>query len=129
MALKELNHTHSFNAGDRLLQRLADRMRTLLPSPFRIVRRGGGTFVVLMAQTDDDAALNHAERVRADIASGPITVTEGVRVTQTISVGVAGWNNHERAMTLLQRADGAMRDAKSAGRNRTILAPPPEDPA
>jgi diguanylate cyclase (GGDEF)-like protein len=129
--LKELNHTHSFNAGDRLLQRLADRMRTLLPSPFRIVRRGGGTFVVLMAQTDNDAALNHAERVRADMASEPITVAEGVRVTQTISAGVAGWDSHERAMTLLQRADSAMRAAKSAGRNRAVFAPapePPEDP-
>jgi len=118
--LKELNHNHSFNAGDRLLQRLADRMRTLLPSSFRIIRRGGGTFVVLMPQTDDDAALVHAERVRADIAGQPITVAEGVRVTQTVSAGIAGWDNNERALELLQRADGAMKEAKATGRNRSV---------
>jgi len=121
-SLKELNHTHSFNAGDRLLQRLADRMRTLLPNSFRIVRRGGGTFVILMAQTDADAALAHAERVRADVASGPITVAEGVRVTQTVSAGIAGWDSHERALEFLQRADVAMKEAKGAGRNRCKLA-------
>lgn len=126
--LKELNQTHTFNAGDRLLQRLADRMRTLLPSAFRIVRRGGGTFVILMAQTDADAALAHAERVRADIASQPITVAEGVRVTQTISAGVAGWDSHERALELLQRADAAMKDAKTGGRNRSALAAPHDPP-
>lgn len=122
--LKELNHNHSFNAGDRLLQRLADRMRTLLPSAFRIVRRGGGTFVILMPQTDDDAALTHAERLRADIASQPVTVAEGVRVTQTVSVGVAGWSSNERALEFLQRADAAMKDAKAAGRNSCSLAAP-----
>lgn len=120
--LKELNNSHSFNAGDRLLQRLADRMRTLFPGAFRIVRRGGGTFVVLMAQTDEETALEHVERVRADIASQPITVAEGVRVTQTVSAGVAGWNSNERALELLQRADAAMKEAKAAGRNRSSMA-------
>jgi two-component system cell cycle response regulator len=124
--LKELNHNHSFNAGDRLLQRLADRMRTLLPSAFRIVRRGGGTFVILMPQTDDDAALTHADRLRADIASQPVTVAEGVRITQTVSVGVAGWSSNERALEFLQRADAAMKDAKAAGRNRCSMAAPVE---
>ncbi len=126
--LKELNHNHSFNAGDRLLQRLADRMRSLLPSSFRIVRRGGGTFVILMPQTDAEGGLEHAERVRADIAEQHIGVAEGVRITQTVSAGVAGWDSHERALELLQRADTAMREAKSDGRNRCTLSPTPEAP-
>ncbi|MFH2007761.1 MAG: sensor domain-containing diguanylate cyclase [bacterium] len=124
--LKELNHSHSFSAGDRMLQRIADRMRALSPPTFRLVRRGGGTFVVIMPQTGQAAAVKHAETIRSDIAKQPISVGEGVTVSQTISIGVAHWDVSERALELLQRADKAMRDAKAAGRNQSVLSEPPD---
>ena len=44
--------------------------------------------------------------------------------SQTCSVGVAGWDGIESGDELMARADGALYEAKRAGRNRTAVAGP-----
>ena len=120
--LKQLNQSHSFSAGDRMLQRVADRVRTLSPPTCRLVRRGGGTFVLLMPGFAVEDALMHADALRNDLARQRISVGEGQPVSQTVSIGIAAWSGSERALELLQLADTALKEAKQAGRNRSTIA-------
>lgn len=41
---------------------------------------------------------------------------------QTSSAGIATWDGHEEAAALLQRADAALNQAKTLGRDTTVTA-------
>ena len=73
-----------------------------------VARYGGEEFVVVMPQTDLDGAAVFAERLRCRVESDlPITV----------SGGLATAREGDNTDTLLARADTALYNAKSAGRN------------
>ncbi len=122
--LKQLNHTHGFEIGDRMLQRVAEHIRQRSDNRHKLVRRGGGTFVLLMPQTPPEAVQTFADALRASLAEQPLDLGGDVTVTQTLSIGLAHWEPEERAMTLLQRADTAMKLAKQGGRDRVEVAEP-----
>ena len=92
------------------------------------MRRGGGTFVLILAQTDAAAAEELAHQLRGAVEAVPFTLEDDASVQQTVSIGVAGWDGRERAMELLQRADAAMKEAKKRGRNLVVTAPPGGSP-
>jgi two-component system cell cycle response regulator len=118
---KRVNDTLGHAAGDAVLRSFADRVRALTRQLDVLVRRGGDEFVLLMPETALDQALAVAERIRAGIAGEPFAVG-GVRLAQTVSIGVAAWNGHESAEALEARADGALYVAKRDGRNRAAVS-------
>jgi len=85
-------------------------------------RFGGEEFVVVMPDTDGQIAERVAERIRAEIAGRPFPVgRDGKSIEVTVSVGVAAMlPAHDRVADLLKRADTALYEAKSAGRNRVV---------
>jgi hypothetical protein len=70
-----------------------------------------------------------AERVRANVGDTPIELADGVRVTQTVSIGVVTWNGRETPEALQRRADETMYYAKQRGRNRVESSPERRRPA
>jgi len=90
-------------------------------------RNGGEEFALLLPDTEIDAALEIAERVRAAIAEISLPGTD---VSVTASIGVAGFPGQASTLDRLERlADAALYLAKRQGRNRVELAePPPADP-
>ncbi len=89
-------------------------------------RNGGEEFAVLLPDTEIDAALEIAERVRAAVAEISLPGTD---VSVTASIGVAGFPGQASTLDRLERlADAALYLAKRQGRNRVELAePPPAD--
>src|SRR5205085_12679969 len=82
--LKQINDAHGHAVGDRALKEIVRRgMFALRPSD-PVVRRGGDEFVVVMPESDLNAALRIGERLRGRVADVPI---EGVAVT--VSIGAA----------------------------------------
>ena len=79
-------------------------------------------FVVVMPETDLEAARRVAERIRLHVAGSPFRVMGGEELlTVTISIGVATSHGAgDTSNTLLKRADEAVYIAKSQGRNRVI---------
>ena len=63
-----------------------------------------------------------AERVRGALKALSIDSPKGVRVPVTASFGLAVFCPGESVDSLVDRADRAMYEAKSAGRNRVVLA-------
>jgi two-component system cell cycle response regulator len=123
---KLINDTHGHQAGDEVLQEIADRLRQNVRPMDVVCRPGGEEFLVILPETNRELACAAAERVRRSVASGAFSVLSDTRqVAVTVSAGVSSLLGPEDTMAeLLSRADTALYQAKSAGRNRveTIAA-------
>lgn len=120
---KQINDTYGHLAGDQVLQGIARRAAGLLRRGDRIGRYGGEEFLVLLPDTNETEALAIAERLRQTMASQPFLLDDGIEISVTISVGVAGAQPGEISRTrLLHSADLALYQAKETGRDRVCLA-------
>ena len=109
--------------GDQVLANVGATLRGVLRARDFAGRNGGEEFAVLLPDTEIDAALEIAERVRAAIAEISLPGTD---VSVTASIGVAGFPGHASTLDRLERlADAALYLAKRQGRNRVELAEPP----
>ncbi len=119
---KQVNDAHGHQAGDLMLQALADLLRNNTRQMDVACRYGGEEFVVVMPGAPFDAALVRAEQLRAKFERLRI-VSNSVTLQATISLGVAAFPQHGKTSDeLLRVADDALYAAKAAGRNRAVAA-------
>ena len=126
---KNINDSHGHNAGDRVLQHIAEITRQTMRTVDLVGRLGGEEFVVLLPNTGAEKAFETAERLRQAIADGLERADDGTEIRFTASFGVVTAGNiadaRRKSFTiddLLNRADKAMYQAKSGGRNRVCQA-------
>ncbi|MCT7375683.1 PleD family two-component system response regulator [Chelativorans salis] len=119
---KSINDTWGHDAGDAILKTFAKRLRKNLRGIDLVCRYGGEEFVVVMPDTELDVAEKVAERIRAEIASGPFLTGQGDQaVDVTASLGVASARMPgDTVEALMKRADLALYEAKTRGRNRVV---------
>ena len=98
-----------------MLVAAAHAMATHLRAEDQLGRLGGEEFLVLLPDTDAEAAGHFAERMRAEVAGAPTPVPI------TVSIGIATWDG-EAPEELLHRADEALYAAKDGGRDRVAAA-------
>ncbi|WP_166264878.1 bifunctional diguanylate cyclase/phosphodiesterase [Marinobacter caseinilyticus] len=114
---KRVNDTLGHDAGDRLLQELARRLRNSLREEDTIARLGGDEFAVLLNQVNGAEGCDKVARALLDAITQPIEVPGGeLVITSSIGITLApeDGNTYE---DLLKNADMAMYRAKKAGRN------------
>ncbi|SFU87487.1 diguanylate cyclase [Pseudoduganella namucuonensis] len=122
---KRINDTYGHDIGDRAIVAVASMLASSMRSIDMVARFGGEEFVLLMPETDIDVAGNAAERLRDAAARLRIEVDGGLKITLTISIGVAATRPQEAPdspSSLLMRADKALYRAKNEGRDRVVLA-------
>lgn len=119
---KQVNDLHGHKAGDVALRLFADRVRASVRRVDIFVRRGGEEFVLIMPATGVEHAHATARRIQTTLEAEDLEVLPGVRVHQTVSIGVAAWRSKLTAEELEARADRAMYEAKRQGRNRVVLS-------
>lgn len=120
---KKVNDTYGHDAGDFVLREFTALVRGKHVRPRDIFARyGGEEFVLLLGNTNAQAAAETAEKIRA-LVEAHAFVYEGKRIPVTTSLGVAELQaDIESALTLLRSADKALYAAKSGGRNRVVVA-------
>ena len=119
---KTVNDEHGHACGDQVLRLFADRVRANVRRADVLIRRGGEEFVLIMpATSDDQMGFATATRIQQNLSSDPFEVS-GIRLAQTVSIGVANWDGRESQEGLEIRADLAMYEAKRLGRNRVVRA-------
>jgi len=118
---KDINDRYGHEAGDLALQRLADSLRHHIRKSDPIGRLGGEEFVVLISSDGITQAMGLAEKLRQEVSTLRIPWTGG-KFGLTVSLGVALRQPGETIEGLLRRADQAMYEGKSSGRNRVCLA-------
>ncbi len=132
---KRLNDSFGHGVGDQALRRVAKLIRASLRRSEVLARYGGEEFSVLLPQTNADAAVLIAERLRHEVASTRFTFEGGHSISITVSIGVATHDpalDYPRAnslgVMLVQAADRGLYRAKGDGRNRVVLHPLPPHP-
>ena len=114
---KRVNDEHGHQAGDRVLRAIAGSLRGAVRGGDLVARYGGDEFVVLMPDTDADAAAVVAERARAAVAGLGHAMADGTEVHVSCSVGLATYPSEGKGgRELLRRADAAMYAEKRARR-------------
>lgn len=123
---KRLNDTLGHQAGDDALVHLAKIVREHLRPQDVLARYGGEEFVILLPETGDDDARQALVRLQRELTR-KFFMADQQKVVITFSAGVTPLGEGESLEKALKRADGAMYEAKQAGRNRVMVAPlPPE---
>jgi len=122
---KQINDTLGHGAGDTLLKTVARRLRGTVREEDTVARLGGDEFVMSLPHIhgEEDAARMAAKII--DAVSQPLQI-EGhtVRVTTSAGVGIFPENGKD-ADTLMKAADGALYEAKRAGKNNYRIASKP----
>lgn len=111
---KTLNDNLGHQAGDVVLQEVAQTVQRRLRSSDYPARWGGDEFMVLLL-ADMDNAYVIADSLREEIASCHIPGIGGV----TISTGVVLYGEKDDVDSLIKRVDDALYRAKTRGKNRT----------
>jgi two-component system cell cycle response regulator len=115
---KLVNDNHGHLVGSQILRQLSEVLATCIRQFDTLARYGGDEFTILLTDTDHDAGLHVAERIRATVASTRFEGGHGAPIHLEISIGVATFPEHARQREgLLDAADKAMYRAKSLGRN------------
>lgn len=116
-AFKVVNDSYSHAIGDRLLQKIAERIRRQLGQDDAAGRIGGDEFTLLLDNLElrEDAGAV-AERLLVSL-SQPVVV-EDCELALSASIGIAGYPlDGGDAPTLIANADAAMYAAKNGERN------------
>lgn len=115
---KAVNDKHGHLAGDEVLKAISRQCRKELRDVDVIGRYGGEEFALLFSGTDLEGAVAGAERLRATIAAHT-TIFNEVAIKVTVSIGVtAAVSKTEPLERLLERADHALYEAKTNGRDQ-----------
>ena len=119
---KRLNDSHGHAAGDVMLRQIADVLRTNMRAVDVVGRYGGEEFLIVLPETDVDAAASLAEKLRRLVGRHEIPLEDGFRATATLSAGVAGgFGGHLDIDALVRDADNAMYSAKALGRDQVYV--------
>jgi diguanylate cyclase (GGDEF)-like protein len=122
---KAINDTWGHNAGDVVLQDVAQLIRATLRNVDIIGRIGGEEFAALLLETEGEHAKEVAQRLCAAVAENAVVLREVARVQVTISIGLTELNGREISFdSLMNEADQAMYGAKQSGRNRVMICEP-----
>jgi diguanylate cyclase (GGDEF)-like protein len=111
---KALNDARGEQVGDRVLKSMAAEIKKKIREIDFFARIGGEEFLILAPETEQEKAVNLAEKIRETVAA--TTFAEAGPIT--ISLGVAQFCAGDRADLLLKRVDEAVTRAKAQGRNR-----------
>ena len=127
---KQVNDIHGHEAGDQLLQEVAARLNASVRAEDTVSRLGGDEFVVLLAElgAETEAAIRQAEIIADKLV---VVLSREYRLGDvccrcSASIGITLFGYREEvAEEILRRADGAMYEAKKAGRNASRVADSP----
>jgi diguanylate cyclase (GGDEF)-like protein/PAS domain S-box-containing protein len=120
---KNVNDTLGHDAGDRLLQAVAERLVETMRTTDTVARLAGDEFAVLLEGIDSVEDIGRPAAALVDALHEPFALGEsGVQVG--ISVGVALSTPDSAAEELLSNADIAMYNAKAAGKDRYVIFEP-----
>jgi diguanylate cyclase (GGDEF)-like protein len=115
---KQVNDTHGHSVGDDVLRSFAAAVQKEIRASDKLVRWGGEEFLIVCPCTGADEAQGLADKLRRSVHDHVWPC--GLRLTA--SFGVTSLHTGEDFGDAIKRADGALYQAKSNGRNCVQLA-------
>ncbi len=121
---KSINDNYGHLVGDVALKLLSARLRHNLRCNDTLFRYGGEEFVVLLSDTHGEEAADIARRLCMIVSCQSFTINDDLELQITVSVGVTTLDTPDdpQGLSLIERADQRLRQAKQTGRNRVVSA-------
>jgi diguanylate cyclase (GGDEF)-like protein len=116
--LKEINDTHGHKAGDVTLSKVAALLKRRLRDVDIVGRYGGDEFLIIMPHTGLNDVIHPAERIRKAIEMLRMKDSKGSSYSLTSSIGIAAYETSDDCVSIVNRADSKLYEAKQNGRNR-----------
>jgi diguanylate cyclase (GGDEF)-like protein len=114
---KIINDTYGHPIGDEVLRQVAYQLRDHIRHPDMVGRYGGEEFIIILPNSDQQAAAEQADRLCRQVREAVLTV-KGNEIKVTLSIGTAQLRpGVDTWDSLLNRADNAMYEAKNRGRD------------
>jgi diguanylate cyclase (GGDEF)-like protein len=111
---KQVNDRHGHDAGDMLLRDLANAMKNMVRSTDFVSRFGGDEFVILLPETDAEAAKSVVSKLQEKLLQASQESNHRV----TFSIGAVTFPAPlDTAADMIRAADEAMYTAKQRGKN------------
>ena len=118
---KHVNDTYGHQAGDKVLTTVSRILKNTLRVTDLIARFGGEEFTILLTDIDISKAIETAERVRVKIEYMDFHIEDQIEpLKKTISIGVTEYKKEESIESFIERADKAMYEAKTTGKNKVV---------
>lgn len=124
---KKVNDTYGHAAGDCVLKAVSEVIKNEIRDYDIACRYGGEEFFIFLPQTNIHEAGLVAQRLRKVIEDTKMDITEAKLedyqyLKVTVSIGVCKYESTMSANAFAQKADKALYEAKTSGRNRVIVA-------
>jgi diguanylate cyclase (GGDEF)-like protein len=120
---KRFNDTFGHDAGDMVLQSLADVFRTFFRSTDICCRYGGEEFAVIMPESSSEDAAFRADALRLEVKRLRLRYKRETLGPMSISAGVAAFPEHgSTSEQLLKIADQCLYESKARGRDVVTVA-------
>ena len=123
-SFKSINDRFGHPVGDAVLVEFAETLRESVREIDLPARWGGEEFGVVLPGTDLEGATRLAERMRKAFERRTILAPDGSPIHVTVSLGVAAFPETANGDGVVAAADGALYEAKRAGKNRVVSARP-----
>jgi diguanylate cyclase (GGDEF)-like protein len=118
---KSINDEHGHAQGDRVIEKVADVLRAGVRQVDMVSRWGGEEFLILLPDTDVQAAAELAERIRRQVTAR-VRRHEISETRVTVTSGIAMLRPRESIEAAIHRADLALYEGKRSGRDRVVVA-------
>lgn len=127
---KQTNDTYGHQAGNEVLEQIADMLDSVIDDEISVARYGGEEFVILLPNYDKEEAKDFAEQLREMIEDTSFIIKKSITSNKTFSISVTaslGVATHPTDSVdpdeLITLADRAMYiGSKQKGRNRVTVA-------
>jgi diguanylate cyclase (GGDEF)-like protein/PAS domain S-box-containing protein len=114
---KWINDTQGHAAGDKLLQAVAERLRSRMRVTDTVARLGGDEFVIVLSAVKHEQDISHVTQDIMDALSAPFELGEQeIFISASVGIAIFPMDGHDVG-GLLRNADTAMYVAKESGRN------------
>ncbi|HOA07634.1 MAG TPA: sensor domain-containing diguanylate cyclase [Spirochaetota bacterium] len=117
---KFINDNYSHLAGDKMLCKTSEMIRSRIRESDTLFRWGGDEFLILMNNCNIENAYAVAEKIRLAVSEIKI-ISDNDIITISLSIGVAQNRKDEPIEGIISRADKKLYESKSAGRNKTTF--------
>lgn len=120
---KRINDTYGHPVGDRVLLAMVQQCRVLIRQDDFLARYGGEEFVIILPAVSLRQALKKARALCKAVAAARYTIDPQqprATVSFTVSIGVSTLHFDDTVVSVVERADKALYEAKRLGKNRAI---------
>jgi len=115
---KKINDTYGHDAGDFVIQEVAQCIRENVRKEDVAIRWGGEEFLIFLANTNINNGYIVAEKLRESVERLTLYYREDVTIKVTLSMGISSISNQIPLEEAIRNADNAMYVSKASGRNQ-----------